>query len=146
MADDAFTDEELLFRNISPSWWRDGDVVSAQAFQANKNHDWCLSTDRQKVATTAQASFTLFTTAKPNGFGRQSVGVCALSVGEVRSCGREVRTDPVAATPPTDDDPGLPANPAHAVVPHEQVRKKMETTADELAVHANKRGIVYKLA
>jgi hypothetical protein len=144
MADDAFADDELLFRNISPSWWRDGDLVSSQTFQAGKSHDWCLSTDRAAVAVSAQASFTLFTTARPDGFGRTSLGVCAVSVGEVKSCGCSVRADPLTALPADDVQPGLPANPAHTVVPHEEVRRKMEAAANALAVHANKRGLLFK--
>jgi hypothetical protein len=102
--------DELLHRQVYPTWLVDEGEPSSQAFYPWRTRDeGRLSVDRGGLAS-AREAFELFTSPRPNGFGQPSSGVWSLALSEVREAGLVCRPDPVAAT--TDG----PANPAHALV------------------------------
>lgn len=102
--------DELLLRQVYPTWLEDDGEPSSLAFYPWRDvDDGCLSVDRASL-TTAEAAFTLFTTPQPHGVGQNSAGVWALTVSEATSVGLTVWEDPVVQTE------ARPANPAHALM------------------------------
>jgi hypothetical protein len=71
-------DDEILFRQVHPSFVRDGRP-SSQAFRPTRKDDGKLSVARGAL-TTAAAAFELFT----SGLELPSEGTWAVSVGECR--------------------------------------------------------------
>ena len=80
----------LLFRQINPSWIREGRVTS-QAFTPTKKDEQKLSVyDGDQIS--AEASWRHFTSAPE----RKSIGVMAVTVKECRDAGTQVMPDPDA--------------------------------------------------
>lgn len=93
--------DEVLFRQVHPSLYDNGQPASAQ-FAPSAKDDNKLSVDRSKM-TTPRESHTLFTS---NGF--KSTAVYGVSVGEFGDEGLQCYSDPLEATET------LAANAAHA--------------------------------
>ncbi|MDP8999470.1 MAG: hypothetical protein M3O46_05100 [Myxococcota bacterium] len=97
-------DEELLFRQVHPSFVRDGRP-SSQAFRPTAKDEGKLSVARGSL-TTAAGAFELHTA----GLGLPSAGTWAVTVGECREQALSVLPDPLTSPPETV------ADPAHALV------------------------------
>jgi hypothetical protein len=97
-------DEELLFRQVHPSFVRDGRP-SSQAFRPTAKDAGKLSVSRGSL-TTPDRAFKLHT----EGLGLRSAGTWAVSVGECREEGLNVLPDPLTSPPEKI------ADPAHALV------------------------------
>lgn len=94
-------DAEILFRQIHPNFWQDGEP-SSQPFMPTPKDKNQLSIDRSTL-TTAAGSFALFA-----GNGHATKAVYGLTVGEFRILEIDCQSDPL---PPTEF---RSANPAHA--------------------------------
>lgn len=122
-------DEELLFRQVHPSFVRDGRP-SSQAFRPTPKDEGKLSVARAAL-TTAAGAYELHTSE----LGLSSAGTWAVTVGECHGQGLEVRGDPTTAPP------AKVADPAHALVdfsPHS--KNQTEAKASRLARTATERG------
>ena len=122
-------DEELLFRQVHPSFVRDGRP-SSQAFRPTAKDAGKLSVARGSL-TTPSAAFELFTA----GLGLPSAGTWAVTVGECREQVLNVFPDPLTSPPEKVTDP------AHAVVdftPHS--KSQGEAKGARLARKAVDRG------
>jgi len=84
-------DEELLFRQVHPSFVRDGRP-SSQAFRPTAKDAGKLSVSRGSL-TTPDRAFKLHT----EGLGLRSAGTWAVSVGECREEGLNVLPDPLTS-------------------------------------------------
>jgi len=119
-------DDELLFRQVHPSFVRDGRVGS-QAFRPTPKDQKMLSVARGSK-TTPEAAYELHTRCK--NFG--SAGTWAVSVGECRALALPSREDPILEGPCPD--------PAHALVDFSALsNSKIEAQGVRLARHANDR-------
>jgi len=122
-------DEELLFRQVHPSFVRDGRP-SSQAFRPTPKDAGRLSVARGSL-TTASAACELFT----GQLGLPSAGTWGVTVGECREQALNVLPDPLQSPPDEIDDP------AHAVVdftPHS--KSQAEGKGARLARKAVERG------
>ena len=122
-------DEELLFRQVHPSFVRDGRP-SSQAFRPTAKDEGKLSVARGSL-TTAAGAFELHTT----GLGLPSDGTWAVTVGECREQVLNVVPDPLTSPPEKV------ADPAHALVdftPHS--KSQGEAKGARLARKAVERG------
>ncbi len=122
-------DEELLFRQVHPSFVRDGRP-SSQAFRPTAKDEGKLSVARSSLTTAADA-FELHTT----GLGLPSAGTWAVTVGECREQVLNVLPDPLTSPPDKVNDP------AHALVdftPHS--KSQGEAKGARLARKAVERG------
>lgn len=130
-ADQALADaEELLFRQVHPSFVRDGRVGS-QAFRPTPKDKRLLSV-AQGSKTTPEAAFALHTECNKLA----STGVWAVTVGECLGLALPVRPD-VITEPPCPD-------PAHAVIDFSELsNSKVEAQGVRLARLANDRGCVH---
>lgn len=104
-------EEELLYRQVHPSFIRDGRPTR-QAFRPTPKDESRLSVARGSL-TTPQEAHEHYTGAR----GLASVGTWALSVGEVESEGLRAFPDPLTAPPESVPDP------AHAVVDFSSISK-----------------------
>lgn len=127
--------DEVLYRQIDPSWLDDEGVPSSQAFYPWRSiDDGCLSTDRSSITSPAE-SHALATALPPRGFGLDSVGVWGLSVQEVIDSCLSAWSDPVVGTPEK------PENPAHALVEFGGMsQKKWKSVGRVLKLRALARG------
>jgi hypothetical protein len=122
-------DEELLYRQVHPSFVRDGRP-SSQAFRPTPKDHGKLSV-AQGSLTTAAAAFELYTA----GLVLPSAGTWAVSVGDCREQVLNVFSDPLTSPPEKV------ADPAHAVVdfsPHS--KSQGEAKGARLARKAVERG------
>lgn len=122
-------DEELLYRQVHPSFVRDGRP-SSQAFRPTAKDEGKLSVARGSL-TTASAAFELFTA----GLGLPSAGTWAATIGECREQALNVFADPLTSPPEKAPDP------AHAVVdftPH--TKSQADAKGARLARKAVDRG------
>jgi hypothetical protein len=125
--------DELLFRQVHPSFIRDGRV-SSQAFRPTPKDQKMLSVARASK-TTAQAAFELHTQCNKLA----SAGTWAVTVGECQALSLPVRHDEVTE--------GDCPDPAHSVVDFTALsNSKTEAQGARLARHANDRGRLYPLA
>jgi len=123
---------EQLLRQVHPAFIQSGRI-SSQAFEAPKSHDGCLSVSRGSM-TSPSAAYNLYTAH----FGRQSSGVCAVTVEEASTADLSAYSDPVAATS------DKPADPAHAVIDLSSFSKsQMKKKASKLASFARNRGLLF---
>jgi hypothetical protein len=131
VADEELKDEqELLFRQVHPSFVRDGRLGS-QAFRPTPKDKRLLSVDRSSL-TSDKAAFELHTQCKQLA----SAGTWAVTVGECAGLDLAVRPDPIAEAP-------CP-NPAHAVIDFTSLSKsKADDYGTRLARLANERGRLY---
>jgi hypothetical protein len=122
-------DEELLFRQVHPSFVRDGRP-SSQAFRPTAKDEGKLSVARGSLTTPA-AAFALYL----DGLGHPSAGTWAVAVGECREQSLNVFPDPLTSPPEKV------ADPAHAIVdfaPH--TKSQAEAKGARLARKAIERG------
>ena len=118
---------ELLFRQVHPSFLRDGRVGS-QAFRPTAKDNKQLSV-AQTSKTSAKAAFELHTACNKLA----SAGTWAVTVGECLALGLPVRPDEITEPPCPD--------PAHAVIDFSALsNSKIEAHGMRLARHANERG------
>lgn len=122
-------DQTLLLRQVHPSFFPDGEV-SSQAFFPFPKDDGKLSVyDGDQI--TAEASYQHYT----GNLGLESVGVWAVTGGEVVWVGLTHRPDPVEG------------NPAHAVVDFGTLsEKECRKLAKRLKKFAAERGSLYRAA
>lgn len=119
---------ELLFRQVPPSWFEDGEP-SSQAFRPTKKDEGMLSVALASK-TTAEAAFRHHT----DGLGLKSVGTWAVSVEDVSSVELTAYKDPV------DGDP------AHGFIDFRDIgRKPSETKAKILKARAHARGCLHRV-
>ncbi len=123
----AFTDSELLHRQVHPNFVVAGRV-SSQAFCPTAKDQNRLSVDRGSSAS-AEAAFRRYCAE-----GHKSAGVWSVTVGECSSLELPVAADPIT-------DVTAP-NPAHAYVDFAATTSKQtKSKAQILARLANDRGI-----
>lgn len=125
---ERLTDQaELLFRQVHPTWLKDGQP-SSQAFKPTPKDESKLSTARGAM-TTAENAFLHHT----NTLSLQTAGTWAVSVDEIEAepVSLEAYGDPV--TEPAPD-------PAHAFIEYPDDRKLIETKAKLLRAKAGDRG------
>jgi hypothetical protein len=89
---------ELLLRQVNPNFFEDGEPMN-QAFRPARADEGLLSVDRESM-TTPEEAFVRHTET----FELRSIGVWALSVGEVMHVELDTMPDEI------------PGNPAHCVV------------------------------
>src|SRR5688500_18005364 len=124
---DLVESDELLFRQVHPSFMRDGRVGS-QAFRPTPKDKKMLSV-AQSTRTTPQAAFELHTQCN----GLASVGTWAVTTGECHALGLPVREDRITE--------GRCPDPAHALVDFAALsNSKIEAQGVRLARQANDRG------
>jgi hypothetical protein len=123
--------EELLFRQIHPSFFENG-LPSSQAFRPTKKDNNKLSVDRSSL-TTAKAAFELFVES-----GYESAAVYGLKVGEFAAERLPSYPDPLKAD-------GKPANPAHAFADFSAFgTNQQKNIAKRLRTKATGKGCVFK--
>ncbi len=121
--------EELLFRQVHPTFIRDGRP-SGQSFRPMPKDEGKLSVARGAI-TGAEAAYDLHT----KGLGFASAGTWAVTAEECAGQSLPVLADPLTAPPEPI------ANPAHAVVDFTGVSKSQaEAKASRLARLASERG------
>jgi hypothetical protein len=131
MGDRLTTDEELLFRQIHPSFVESG-YPSSQPFLPTSKDDNKLSVDRSTITTPSNA-FALYTSN-----GHCSAAVYGLSVGEFKEQDLPCVSDPLEAM----EDQA--ANPAHAYADYAQHgTSKQKNIAKRLKHRAIARGCLY---
>jgi hypothetical protein len=122
-------DDELLLRQVHPSFVRDGRP-SSQAFRPTNKDAGKLSVARGSLTTPA-AAFELYRM----GLELPSAGTWAVSVGECREQGLNVLPDPLISPPEKVPDP------AHALVDFAAHSKnQVEAKGARLARKASERG------
>lgn len=125
----ALSDDELLYRQVHPSFVRDGRP-SSQAFRPTVKDDGKLSVARGSL-TTPKAAYEHHTGA----LGLASAGTWALTVGECTVQALPARPDPLTSPPEKV------ADPAHAVVDFSGVSRSQATAkGTRLARCASDRG------
>jgi len=126
---------ELLFRQIHPSFVRDGRP-SSQAFRPTKKDDGKLSVARSSL-TTAERAFHSHTVL----LGLPSHGTWALSVQECAQHELKVFPNPLLAPPE------LIADPAHAFIDFRGLsNSRTESKSTQLRNDAMDRGCVHPIA
>jgi hypothetical protein len=124
---DRLTDQtELLYRQVHPSWLKDGQP-SSQAFKPTPKDDGRLSTARSTL-TSAKDAYLHHT----GTLELQSAGTWAVSLAEV-----EAEPVPLAAFGDPVDEP-VP-DPAHSYIEYPNDRKSIETKAKLLRAAAGAR-------
>jgi hypothetical protein len=135
MIDDAKVlteDDELLFRQVHPSFVRDGRP-SSQAFRPTPKDAGKLSVARGAL-TTSKAAYQHYT----ERLGLPSAGTWGVTVGECREQGLPAVADPLTAPPETV------ADPAHAVIDFTGLsRSQAEAKGTRVARKAFERGRLY---
>ena len=122
-------DDELLHRQVHPSFVRDGRA-SSQAFRPTPKDSGRLSVDRGALRS-AEESHLRYTT----DLGLSSAGTWAVAVGECSACDLPVEAEPLVEPPP---------NPAHAAVVFTGLsRGQCEAKGTKLARAANERGCIH---
>lgn len=102
MSESLTDQEEVLFRQINPSWLEEDGHPSSQPFRPTPKDNNKLSVDRSAL-TDAASSFALFTAS-----GLPSVAVYGVSVGEFKAETISCIPDPLQKTDAQAE------NPAHA--------------------------------
>ena len=118
--------DELLFRQVHPSWKKPDGSTTSQAFKPTRKDSGRLSVDRSSKIS-AQQSFE----------NHQSVGVSShvigVTVGEVSTLGLS-----------SHDDPLPPEKPAHAFIDMvDATRSQIEGFAGRLRDLATERGVLH---
>lgn len=136
MMDKRLTDEdELLLRNIHPSWM-DGDKLTSQAFKPTPKDEDQLSCDRFSK-TSPEDCWVLHTESK----GLESCAVFGVTVGEFNGEGVDCIDDPIVG------GSGQVANPAHAIADYSPIpsQNKKEKVAKKIRAKAVARGVLFPL-
>jgi len=124
--------DELLFRQVHPTFVRDGRVGS-QAFRPTAKDEGCLSVARGALTTPRQAYHHHTGTV-----GLDSAGTWAVSVGECGTLSLVAFEDPIAASAEA------PADPAHAFIDFRELsRSHAEARGMKLARLATSRGRLF---
>lgn len=121
---------ELLYRQVHPSWIKDGQP-SSQAFKPTTKDEGRLSTARA-AKITAEAAFIHHT----GTLGLASAGSWAVTVGEVGA-------DPVPLQAFADPVEEPKPDPAHAYIAYPEDRKAIDIKAKLLKVKAHQRGCLH---
>lgn len=124
--------DEMLYRQVHPSWLREGRITS-QVFNPFPKDKGLLSVTREEM-TTAEATYSLFTSR-----GFFSVGVVAVKVEECSQTALEAYHDP-------EDKAGF-EDPAHSVIDFRaliNLDKERKRRAQVLADKAKQRGFIYR--
>jgi hypothetical protein len=128
-------DDELLLRQVHPSFVRDGRP-SSQAFRPTPKDAGKLSVARGSL-TTAAAAFQHYT----ERLGLPSGGTWGVTIGECREQGLPAFADPLTAPPETV------ADPAHAVIDFTaHSRSQVEAKGTRRARKAFERGRLHPTA
>lgn len=123
------SDEEELFRQVHPTFWRDGRLTSA-AFKPTKKDQQKLSVARG-AATSAENAYRHHTQT----LALRSEGSWVVTVGECRKLSLQVISDPLTSPP----EPA--ADPAHAFLDYRGLSNGLtEKKSSELSRIANTRG------
>lgn len=118
---------DLLFRNVNPSWLTEKGAVQSVAFRPMPSDGDLLSVDCGNI-TTPDHSFSHFT----DTLGNQSAGVVALHRDECASYDLPVQADPV--TKPAIND-------AHHLIDFSAYSKTQQRKVGKRLAHvANERG------
>ncbi len=122
--------DTLLFRMVSPSFMKDGLVISP-AFKPTRKDNGRLSVyDGDQISP--REAYEHYTSPPP-GLGQRAVGVLAISVAECESLNLIVSSDP------------LPGFPEHAAIDFTGLSgNRSRLTAGELNDLANVRGWQYR--
>ena len=119
--------DDLLFRNVNPSWLTNEGVVQSVAFRPMPNDGGFLSVDCGNI-TTPDHSLSHFT----GTLGNQSAGIVALHRDECASHDLPVQADPVT-------EPAV--NDAHHLIDFSSYNKtQQKKVGKRLARVANERG------
>ncbi|HEY4014800.1 MAG TPA: hypothetical protein VGM06_15765 [Polyangiaceae bacterium] len=128
-------DDELLFRQVHPTFVRDGRP-SSQAFRPTAKDERKLSVARGSI-TTAATAFQHHT----ERLGLPSGGTWGVTVGECREQGLPAFSDPVTAPPEKV------ADPAHAIIDFTtHSRNQVDAKGARLARTAFERGRLHPFA
>ncbi len=124
--------DEVLFRQIHPTWVEDDGEPSSQPFMPTKKDNNMLSVDRSAL-TEAPASHALYIAS-----GRASVAVYSLTVGEFSKEKLPCHANPLEKT---DTEA---ANPAHALADYTAYSaNQQKNIAKRLKLVARARGCLY---
>ena len=122
-------DEELLFRQVHPSFVQAGRVTS-QAFRPTPKDSKKLSVNRESK-TTSKECYKLHTEGK----NLQSIGVWGVSAKEVKEMiNLSLIEDPIE-TPVFD--------PSHALIDFSKLNSEVKAVSSKLADKARSRGCLY---
>lgn len=128
---------DLMYRNVHPGFYDErAGLVSSQAFTPNSDDEGCMSVSQASIVTAVDA-FIDYTMIR----GRQSVGVWAVSTGEVHGVGSRTVNDCERADLDPDDIP-----PGHAYVDFRDLggsAGRETRRAKKLKATANARGCQY---
>lgn len=131
MGDKLTDDSEVLFRQIHPNSFQDGEPGSDR-FRPTELDQNMLSVDRSSLTTAANAH-ALYTST-----GKKSVAVFGVSVGEFGVESIPCVEDPIEKTD------AEPANPAHALADYSgHTTSKQKLVAKRLKRLAIERGCLY---
>ncbi len=131
MSNDFENPNEVLFRQIHPSFIQDGKP-SSQPFMPSPKDENKLSVDRSTIST-ARDSFERYT-----GDGFSSAAVYGMSVGELSRESIPCISDPIK------DDPQVSDNPAHALADYSQHNSNQQKLkAKRLKIAALARGQIH---
>ena len=122
--------DTLLYRMVSPSFMKDGLVISP-AFKPTRKDNGRLSVyDGDQIS--AREAYEHYTSPPP-GLGQRAVGALAITVAECESLNLAVSSDP------------LPGFPEHAAIDFTGLSgNRSKLTAGELNDFANARGWQYR--
>lgn len=133
-----WTSESLFYRQVNPSWLKDG-LPTSQAFGPTPKDEGKLSVD-DAAQVSAEGAWRHFT----EKLGLRSAGTWAIKMAEIE----EAADLTVAASPQEVPEDSTKDNPAHCHVDFSKVstkgRKKQK--AQHLAIKATARGCLYKPA
>jgi len=128
MTDQLTDNDEILYRQVHPSFVQDG-IPSSQTFMPTPKDKNMLSVDRSSL-TSAAESYTLFTSG-----GLKSQAIYGLSVAEFQEQGIACISDPITGDPDRED------NLAHALADYSAHTEKVQKVkAKKLKAKAVARG------
>jgi hypothetical protein len=121
--------DEMLYRQVSPSFLKVGNVLSSQVFRPTSKDGGLLSVDRSSLVDSSESSLIRF-----NGNGGRSMGVLGATIEEFGAQGLNCHEET------------LPFNPAHAVANFQGLtRGQCESKSKVLLAYAETRGYLYQL-
>ena len=117
--------DELMFRQIHPSFVEDDGVPSSQPFRPTEKDNNKLSVDRSSVHA-VDAAYDLFVAE-----GHQSAGVYGLTVGEFSAEQIPCFEDPIPATPASmgNDAHAVADYTVHSLSQQRKVAKRLKQAA-----------------
>ena len=133
---DEWTSDSLLYRQVHPTWQKDG-LPSSQAFGPTPKDEDKLSVD-DAAKVSAEGSWTHFT----KSLGFQSAGTWAVSFGEIEAAGDlDLMKSPVV-----DEANAAKSNAAHCLINFSRLTTKgqKKKRAQHLAISASARGCLFQ--